>query len=101
MTIKLSALFFLFLSIGVLYGVKYSNIALVMHTGPIDRELTLNASMQTWLRDTNLVVVHGIDFYKNDRRLMVVRYNGNPGCSNCDEPTYLRKDKFFGAHRSM
>jgi hypothetical protein len=90
------------------------------HLGHQDMRHIVNFTASTWLFNTQLVIVDGIDprdsvdqkrdrrrlnndevFNNTTRELLHVIYNGNPGCFVCPNPSYVRVSGYYGAHRTI
>ena len=101
-------------------GVRYPNTAFVMHThdSPVMNPI-VEYSKNTWLNDTNCVIVSGIDKFEHQLRhhhnashhrsleALQIEYNGNPGCAqddaNCNTSvvSHTRHHHYYGSHRAL
>jgi hypothetical protein len=99
----ITILFFSIIHSAFSESILFPSLAIVVHTMDLNHSIVLHESLNTWLSDTQIVVMHGHDIFPANRELKAkyIRYNGNPGCSNCKEPTHLQHDKNFGAHRAI
>lgn len=86
-------------------AVRYPRMGMVMHShGDAKNNSIVQFSVDTWLNDTQLLVIDG---YDQTRRLQAyVRYDGNPGCGNDDDgckgkATFKKIGRYYGAHRTM
>lgn len=98
-------------------GVRYPRTSFVMHTHDspgVNKVVQL--SKDTWLKDTNYVIVTGVDKFDHQhphdpqhRSLtgLNIEYNGNPGCAlddvNCNNSvvSHTRLRHYYGGHRTL